>query len=74
MFINILISLAFENSNKSKVILNGIIETSEEYFKTMQEVYEKYEKFLNNDYLNKKFNKEKHIFSVYNIINVIYKY
>ena len=74
MFINILISLAFENSNKSKVILNGIIETSEEYFKTTQEVYEKYEKFLNNEYLNKKFNKEKHIFSVYNIINVIYNY
>ena len=74
MYINILLSLAIENSNKSKVILNGIIDTSEEYFKTNPDVYEKYKKFLNNEYLNKKFNKDKHIFSVYNIINVIYNF
>ena len=72
IYSNNLIYICNCNDFKAKAIINGIIETNEEYFKEFIDVYEKYIYFKNNDNLNKKFNNL--IFKVYNILYVLYDY
>ena len=75
IFTNKLLNYTNENSIDSKIILTGLINNIEEYFKTDLEVYEVYEKFTNNAKLIKKFGgKGNQIFDIYSIIYVIYNY
>ncbi len=70
-----LLNYSNENSIDSKIILTGLINNIEEYFKTDIEVFEVYEKFTNNTKLIKKFGgKGNQIFDIYSIIYVIYNY
>ena len=72
MYSNNLLYLCNNNDFKTKAIINGIVETNEEYFKEFIEVYDKYIYFKNNENLNKKFSNL--IFKVYNILYVLYDY
>ena len=72
MYSNNLLYICNNNDFKTKAIINGIVETNEEYFKEFIEVYDKYIYFKNNENLNKKFNNL--IFKVYNILYVLYDY
>ena len=75
MFSFYLLKKAKENSSESKTLINGIINSFEEYLNSSMELNEKYKKFLDNLYLQKKLGgKENPLFSVYNIIFVIYEY
>jgi hypothetical protein len=75
MFSFYLLKKAKENSPESKILINGIINSFEEYLNSSIELNEKYKKFLDNLYLQKKLGgKENPLFSVYNIIFVIYEY
>ncbi len=75
MFNFYLIQKGNENLIETKVLLRGIINSFEEYLSTSVELKEKYEMFLNNLQLQKKFGgKETILFSVYNITFLIYEF
>ena len=69
LFTSNLLNYTNENSIDSKIILTGLINNIEEYFKTDLEVFDVYEKFTNNTKLIKKFGgKGNQIFDIYSII------
>ena len=75
MFSFYLIEKGNENIIESKVLLKGIITSFEEYLTNIADLNEKYQKFLDNIYLQKKFGgKESTILAIYNIIFLIYEY
>ena len=73
LFKGSLLNLLFENSLKSKIYLNGYIKKFEEHIKTTPELNEKYQKLVNDKYLNKTLNAETTI-PIYAIIYIIYEY
>ncbi len=75
MFNFYLIQKGNENLIESRVLLKGIINSFEDYLSSSIDLKEKYEMFLNNLHLQKKFGgKDTIIFSVYNIAFLIYDY
>ena len=73
-YIHYLILLLTENSNSSRIIITGIINNFQEIISSSIELIEKSNKFMNNKYLNKKFERNEIKFKIYNIILLIYDY
>ncbi len=64
-----------KNSVISKTLVKGIIDSVEEFFQTQPELYEKYDNFVKNKIMNRKYGGKKNtIFNIYNIIYVVYDF
>ena len=73
MFTFNLLNLANENTVKSKILLNGLFNTIEEYFKNF-EIYNKYYELSTNKYFIKEFKADNYLFNTYCIIYTIYDF
>ena len=73
IFNHILLDLLKNNDQKSKVLISGVIKRFEEYISNNIELYEQYNKFLNDPHLQKKFTSENEL-TILSIISIIYSY
>ena len=75
MFVYNFLLVASNNSIESKTLLIGLIQSLREFFSNNNEIYEKLQKFENNEIMIQKFGgNNSSIFQVYNIIYLIYDY
>ena len=70
---HILLDLLKNNDQKSKVLISGVIKRFEEYISNNIELYEQYNKLLNDPHLQKKFTSENEL-TILSIISIIYSY
>ena len=74
MYKNILLNiLADKNSNKSKILIFGIVKKFEEYVINNPEINYQYQKLLNDKNLRRKFNKDDTL-PILSIIYILYSY
>ena len=68
-----LLGLLKNNDQKSKILISGVIKRFEEYVSNNMELYEQYNKLLNDPHLQKKFTSENEL-AILSIISIIYSY